>query len=324
MPVENISVCPLCAKNTLSPVKKTFFDYITKDKFSLWKCSECASLTTRGFAAVSNNDYYGAAYYNSAKGKFSPLVEKIFRFNHRRHARFFWQRFQPKSVLEIGCGRAYQLMAFKELGVDAYGLESANAPEWILKNPLVEVKSLSPQSQAPWPVAAKSMDFVIFWHVLEHLSDPVQALQETTRVLQEDKILCINLPNVASFQARLNLSTWFHLDVPRHLFHFSKNGLIGLLRKQGYEIIDVSSGDILQNVYGWWQSLANLLTPHDINSLYRFLQGGGPRKTVAFLPLLIQLLTSVFWIPLGLAGHIIEKISGNAGVISIWARKKSA
>ena len=324
MPAEKVSVCPLCAKKSLFPVEKTFSDYITQDKFVLWRCSACECYVTQVPAAASQKDYYGAAYYNSTKGKFSPLLEKIFQFNHRRHARFFYQRFKPKAVLEIGCGRAYQLIAFQQLGAQAYGLESANAPEWILNNPHVAVKGLSPAGEAPWPIATESMDLVIFCHVLEHLSDPVKALQETTRVLQKDKILCIDLPNAASYQARLNLSTWFHLDVPRHLFHFTKKGLVDLLKKQGYEILDVSSGDVLQNIYGWWQSLANLFTPHDINSLYRFLQGGSPRKTVALAPLLVQLLTAVLWVPLGLVGYLGEVISGNAGVISIWARKKSA
>jgi len=321
---DNTSVCPLCAKEALFAVGKPFSDYITKDKFVLLRCNACESYITQISAAALAKNYYGTAYYNSAQGKFSPLVEKIFRFNHRRQALLFYRRFRPQAVLEIGCGRAYQLIAFRQFGAQAYGLESAAAPEWILKNPEVEIKGLSPTGGDQWPIATNSMDLVIFCHVLEHLADPVQALQEAARVLQGDKIVSIDLPNVSSFQARLRLSSWFHLDVPRHLFHFNKKGIIALLLRQGYEIIEVSSGDALQNIYGWWQSLANLFTPHDINSLYRFLQGGDPRKTVSLAPLLIQIITSVLWVPLGLAGYLAEIVSGNTGVISIRAKKKSA
>jgi ubiquinone/menaquinone biosynthesis C-methylase UbiE len=312
--------CPICGANSLSPTNKIFVDYITKDKFTLLECRACECFITASFSEKLTGDYYGAAYYNSEKGKFSFLIEKIFRRSHQQQALFFYRHFYPEAVLEIGCGRAYQLQEFKKLGCLAYGLESANAPEWILHNPLVEVKSLKAESER-WPFPANFFQLVIFWHALEHLSEPVRALQETNRVLQNNQMVCINIPNVSSLQARINLASWFHLDVPRHLFHFSKKSLIKLLNKNGYQIIRATSGDMLQNLYGWWQSLANIFTPHDTNSLYRFLQGGAPRKTVPIFPLLIQLLTVFIWLPLGIAGYIAELITGNTGVISIQAKK---
>jgi hypothetical protein len=198
-------------------------------------------------------------------------------------------------------------------------LESANAPEWILHNPLIEVKHLKTEGEQ-WPFPADFFQLIIFWHALEHLPEPIRALQETRRVLQNNQMVCINIPNAGSLQARLNLATWFHLDVPRHLFHFSKKSLITLLNNDGFEIIKITSGDMFQNLYGWWQSLANIFTPYETNSLYRFLQGGTPRKTVHILPLLIQFLTVFIWLPLGIVGYIAELIAGNSGVISIQAK----
>jgi len=106
------------------------------------------------------------------------------------------------------------------------------------------------------------------------------------------------------------------------LFHFSKQGLIKLLEKHDYEIVRVTSGDTTQNLYGLFQSLANLFTPNGTNALYRFLQGGTPWRTASRLHLLIQVLTAPVWLPIGLLGYVLEEVTGNFGTVTIYARKK--
>jgi len=309
--------CPLCeGSHPLSPLPYACQDYLTKQTFTLLKCEAGHGYITQGVAPEV--DYYGPAYYNSQAGKFAPWLEKIFRFNQQRNARALYNEFHPQAVLEIGCGRAYLLHELQQLGCQVSGLESAQAATWILNNPQVQVM----RNDASWPLTAASFQLVIFWHVLEHLPDPLEALRQATRVLEKNQILCISVPNITSYQASLNLATWFHLDVPRHLFHFSRRGLVTILEKQGYEIIRVTSGDTIQNLYGWFQSLANRLTPHATNVLYRFLQGGKPRQTAEKLPLLIQLATFPIWLPLGLAGYLLEAVTGNYGTVTVYARKK--
>lgn len=319
---QNPGLCPICEKNTSSVTPYPCSDYLTKHKFCLLKCDHCGTYTTQLTSGHPCIDYYGPAYYNSKAGKFSPFIEKLFRFNHERNARFFYKNFQPSSVLEVGCGRAYISRELKQLGCQVSCLEWAGAAEWILNNPEVNVIGLSEEQQNTWPFDSESFQLVIFWHVLEHLPDPIKALKESARVLEKGKILCVSVPNVASYQARLSLKHWFHLDVPRHLFHFSKQGLIKLLEKHNYEIIKVTSGDAVQNLYGMLQSLANLFTPNGTNALYRFLQGGTPWRTVSKAHLLIQALTAPIWLPIGLFGYVLEQVTSHFGTVTIYARKK--
>jgi len=315
--------CPLCKQHSLLKQTQVCPDYLTKHPFTLLHCPTCDCYFTQDNLTTTDHhiDYYGPTYYNSKGGKFSPWIEQIFRLNHQRNAAQFYQKFHPQSVLEIGCGRAYILRELKQLGCEVYCLESGTAADWILNNPTVNV--VSPPPNQGWPFPANYFQLIIFWHVLEHLPDPVIALQQATTVLAPEAFLCLSVPNIASLQAKLGFATWFHLDVPRHLLHFSKHGLIELLKQHHYEILEVTSGDAIQNLYGWFQSLANLFTPHDTNALYRFLQGGIARSTVAKIPLLIQLLTVVIWLPLGLLGYVIEELSGNYGTVTIYAKKKS-
>lgn len=316
------NTCPICQCNTLLIVEKKAKDYITQEIFLLGKCSSCQCVMTLKSSKSSFENHYGKVYYNSSKGKFSPLAEKVFRWNHKRNAKILFERVHPKRVLEIGCGRAYLLKEIKELGAEVFALESDNAAEWILNNKDINIVALSEEHAHSWPFRPSSFQLIIYWHVLEHLSDPIASLKQAASALEKGKVLCVSIPNVSSYQARLHLTTWFHLDVPRHLFHFSRKGICRLLEDNGFEICKVESGDKIQNLFGWFQSLANLFTPNRINGLYRLLQGGYPLKTASVLSVLVQIITSVVWLPLSIFGFIAEEITGNYGNITIYSKRK--
>ena len=52
---------------------------------------------------------------------------------------------------------------------------------------------------------------------------------------------CVSLPNFGSWQRRRFGARWFHLDLPRHRTHFSPRGLELLLRRQGFEPLEVAT-----------------------------------------------------------------------------------
>lgn len=298
-------------------------DYISGEQFSLLRCDRCrCALTEYEHHTFAPNNYYGPAYYNNSQGKFFPLLEKIFRWNHRRNAKKIYRDWRPERVLEVGCGRAYLLAELKKLGVEVTGLESTGAADWILNNKKISVAALNEEEEKNWPFPNNYFDLIIYWHVFEHLSDPVRSLEEATKTLKSGKIICINVPNVLSLQARMKPAAWFHLDVPRHLYHFSQAGLVELLERHGYEIQKIAGGEAIQNLYGWFQTLANLFTPKRNNSLYCFLQGGEPLHSVSTFSLFIQFLASVVWFPLGLLGYFFEGLTGQHGNIIVYAKKK--
>ncbi|HBY01432.1 MAG TPA: hypothetical protein DEG92_02635 [Rikenellaceae bacterium] len=315
------SICPICQNGTLLPLKKQSRDYITNKSFPLVQCQSCECVITEVANCSTFNAHYGDIYYNSPKGKFSPILEKIFRWNHQRNAKKLYERWRPRNILEIGCGRAYLLRELKELGVDVFALESNAAAEWILTNDAVNVVSISDAHTDEWPFAPSFFKFVIYWHVLEHLADPGESLKQAKKVLEDEGILCVSIPNVSSYQARMGLTTWFHLDVPRHLFHFSRKGIVQLLEQSGFQVIDIRSGDFIQNLYGWFQSLANIVTPNNCNGLYRLMQGGQPLRTASKISVAVQLLTAVIWVPIGIIGCLVEAITKNYGNITVYARK---
>ena len=311
--------CEICQEGSLSPLPGDFYDYLSKKKFEVWQCNQCFCKKTVGDIS---EDFYGEAYYGSSEGKFSPVIEKLFLYNHRRNARNFYKRFKPESVLEIGCGRGYLLREFRNLGCIVTGLESVRSPDWILENQEIPVHAI--HNSDKWPFEDNSQDLVIIWHVLEHTQDPEYVLKEIRRVLAPGGSLCISVPNCDSIQSQLKLAQWFHLDLPRHLYHYNSKGLIKQLNNLNYEVLEERSGDLTQNIYGWWQTLCNLLTPNDNNLLYRFIQGGRPWKTTSNKSkIYIHLIALPIVMPLGIIAWVVEEVFNRPGSITLYVSKKS-
>lgn len=81
-----------------------------------------------------------------------------------------------------------------------------------------------------------SFDAITFWHVLEHLADPLAVLGRAAELLRPGGWLFISVPNFDSLQARLFRSHWLAFDVPRHLYHFSPGALERLLEQAGLQL----------------------------------------------------------------------------------------
>jgi SAM-dependent methyltransferase len=77
---------------------------------------------------------------------------------------------------------------------------------------------------------------VILWHVLEHVPSPRDTIREAARILKPGGTLLVAVPNFGSWEARWSRDKWFHLDVPRHLTHFTPRTLNRVLEEAGVPI----------------------------------------------------------------------------------------
>jgi hypothetical protein len=99
---------------------------------------------------------------------------------------------------------------------------------------------------------------VTFWHVLEHLDDPVDVLTRLRTYVKPGGVVLAAVPNFGSWQARLTGASWLHLDIPRHLYHFTQRSLAKTFEAAGFRVRGVSYGEIEYDVIGWSQGLLNL------------------------------------------------------------------
>jgi 2-polyprenyl-3-methyl-5-hydroxy-6-metoxy-1,4-benzoquinol methylase len=88
-------------------------------------------------------------------------------------------------------------------------------------------------------VPPASADAVVLLDVLEHLSDPLGALERLRPLLDDEGILILSTVNFAGLHARLRGENWPWLIRP-HLHYFTPPTLRALLRNAGFRVVEWS------------------------------------------------------------------------------------
>jgi SAM-dependent methyltransferase len=209
--------------------------------------------------------YYDEAYYGKDRKKFLPPVEAGI-------AALTWMKWRSvrdllppgARLLDIGCGRGTLVRMARDAGFEAYGIERSSRQHVL---PYVYSKDLA---ECRFPDGR--FRTVILWHVLEHLRDPRAALAEIHRIIEPQGWLSVAVPNFGGAQAEAAGRHWFHLDLPRHLWHFRRRSLEKLFEKTGFRIARCSTFSFEYDWYGTLQSWMNRAGSDD-NRLYSILKG---------------------------------------------------
>jgi len=211
--------------------------------------------------------YYPQNYYGAAQAKFEPVIEFLVRWVASRRVRSLTRGLPSGArVLDVGCGRGVLLSGLISAGYEAHGVEiSRDAVAGA--DPRAHIRIASRLSDAAYP--DDHFDLVVLWHVFEHLSDPIQTLREARRILRPGGQLVIAVPNFSSLQSRVSREHWFHLDLPRHIFHFPTAALQRLLNRQGFTCRSWHHFSLRQNPFGWLQSVMNRRFRWPRNTLYK-------------------------------------------------------
>lgn len=135
------------------------------------------------------------------------------------------------------------------------------------------------------------------------MPDPRATLREAHCLLSPSGVLIVAVPDAGGLQASLFGANWLHLDVPRHLCHFTRDSLTGLLRSEKFIPIREWHQELEYDLLGWSQSALNW-GPAPPNLFFDLLRGRKPavgRLRLATTWLAGSLLTALalFLVPLG-------------------------
>ena len=265
--------------------------------------------------------FYPDEYYGEPGAKFQPLIERLVRLVGARHISFLCRGLPAGArVLDVGCGRGVLLAALADRGLEVHGVEqSAEAARGA--DPRAEIRIATYLDDAGYQ--AGYFDEIIIWHVLEHLDDPRRFFREARRLLVPGGRLIVAVPNFASAQARWSGSAWFHLDLPRHLYHFPLPALCTLLREHGFAIEGEHHFSLRQNPFGWIQSAQNRIPGLPRNGLYTLMHRRAQRGPAPFTPFTRWFLWLILaaGVPFAFVLSVVEALLGSGATIHVVARK---
>lgn len=147
-----------------------------------------------------------------------------------------------RTSLEVGCGAGKFSSNLATRGIECWGIEPEGAAyEEALKN---GVKCLPGLFQDQLDNLPKNyFDIVVFNDVLEHMSDPWEALNITKSLLREGGHVVASIPNILYFPAFVDLLITRDLKYTAggifdktHLRFFTRKSMIDLFESCGFVI----------------------------------------------------------------------------------------
>ena len=239
----------------------------SEDTFAIAECEGCGVLRTLPemdegeLAKFYPDDYWGGA---------EPTREWI-QSSQAEKTRFVAGcKLTGGSILDVGCGAGFFLRALDAAKWDRFGVETGAGASKAAGQALGSGKVFTGTLVgSQWPDS--KFDVVSFWSSLEHTNEPRANLIEARRILKTNGTVIIQLPNAASYQARMFGGDWFALDAPRHRYHFTLEVLGRLLSETGFQIYSVTYLSKAHNAHALRQSLKSRLAGESSNAFGRAL-----------------------------------------------------
>src|SRR3954454_784053 len=135
-------------------------------------------------------------------------------------------------LLEVGCGHGLLLDEARMAGFEAEGLELSRDAAAYARGKL----SLSVHERTLAEHEAEPYDAIVLADVLEHLDDPLAAIDDCLRLLAPGGVLCLVTPDPSSRTARLAGARWWGY-LPAHTFLLPRETLRALLRERGLDVV---------------------------------------------------------------------------------------
>jgi 2-polyprenyl-3-methyl-5-hydroxy-6-metoxy-1,4-benzoquinol methylase len=270
--------CPICCSKNLTTV---YEDNPSK----IVACNQCGLIFFNPQPTVS----YLKDYYSSYDG-YLPNIEENFKSfkkdssTWKASAEFILSKISQyvtnqnhAKILDIGCAYGFFLHFAKTTGYDTYGLELSTETSKYAKDLGLEIQCSSLESAN---YENNFFDVITMNNVLEHTLNPIEDLSIVHKLLKEDGVVYIAVPNFGSTVSQTDKFHWKMKAWPNHLFYFTEQTLSKILKQCSFEVLErfthAGESDLNDDIRIIKESLF-LTEPTEIDNviklLWKFMKG---------------------------------------------------
>ncbi len=243
--------CSICKSNRATNILKlncgNFDNSTLYQSVKVVSCSKCGHIYNKLTSAeiISLVKYYNEEYaptninskdqVNDRPGSNNPSTSERYSYLYDLISPYIKR---GTKILDAGCAMGGFLDYLSEKGMNKlYGVDiSKKYIDYVKKRSIYKVKLGNIESI---PFNNGSFDLVVMDQVLEHLAEPRKIFKEARRVLADNGLLCISVPDASRYNKKYFFDFyWFILR--EHLQHFDIEHLKLLAVSEGFELIDQS------------------------------------------------------------------------------------
>jgi 2-polyprenyl-3-methyl-5-hydroxy-6-metoxy-1,4-benzoquinol methylase len=315
-------MCPVCGcAHSQVLFRAASWESFARDQvYEIRRCNNChLAFTSPTVGSEALDVFYTQGLYRETRNRLYTVVEVVSRIFQWSRLRKITREHQQGKLLDVGCGKGRFLAYAAAHGWTVYGVEPSENGRKVARSRLGDrvVRGLDELD------LVERFDVVTLWHVLEHVSTPVQMLRQTRPYVKPGGFVYIAMPNFASLQARLGGEHWIHLDIPRHRIHYTPDTLKYTLALAGYATLWVDHFSIEFNPIGLLQTILNLLRCEP-GLIYSFVKRNLSCCTdVSRIRFLYNAMMAVVGIPLLILPVFLfaylESLVGRGGTILVCA-----
>lgn len=229
--------CILCRGNEYKVVEES------GDPYKVVCCKGCGLIFVSPIPSLETikkaypEDYYTPwllSQRNARIRMWTKRLKKLNTFSKKRG-----------NLLDVGCGEGL----FLELArTDGWGVTGTEISQFAVKYGIEKLGLNVFEGEIPKiGFHDKTFDAITMWHVLEHTTNPIAVLKEARRILKDDGVFILAVPNLNNFISqwayRLIKGKRMHLfdikDREIHLYHFTPKTIKMILEKTGFKALKI-------------------------------------------------------------------------------------
>lgn len=239
--MEHLSNCPVCDFDKTKAFLVCKDHTVSRETFNIVECISCGfKFINPRPAAEKLGAYYISEEYvshsNTKKGFINSIYQVVRKYTMLKKLKLISEFYKTGKILDIGCGTGDFLKTVKEAKWETIGIEpSPDARKMAIENYALDVRE-----EAEIKILEKeTFDIITMWHVLEHVPELNERIEDLKRLIKPNGVIIIAVPNCTSLDAKIYSENWAAYDVPRHLYHFSPTDIETVFKNHDLKVFRV-------------------------------------------------------------------------------------